>query len=52
MKCIVCGKKIPDECEICKECNKLMDMLYSKKKGNKEFALKLFREESSRRNKK
>ena len=46
MKCIVCGKKLKSEDDVCKECDKLMDLFYRKHPEDKEMALQLFREES------
>jgi len=46
MECIICGKKISkkNNFAVCKECNKILDMLYRKNPEDKEFALKLFRD--------
>ncbi len=52
MKCIVCGKKIAENDELCGDCSKFMDMAYKKRPEDKENALKAFRRESDRRNKK
>jgi len=46
MKCIVCGKKLKSEDDVCKECDKLMDLFYKKRPEDKQIALQLFREES------
>ena len=46
MKCIICGKEIEETDDVCKECDKLIDMFYRKRPEDKEMALQIFREES------
>ena len=46
MKCIICGKKLKEENDVCEECDKLMDLFYRKHPEDKEMALQIFREES------
>lgn len=43
MKCIVCLKKIPKNGDMCKTCDRVLDMIYKNKMG-KEKTLKMFRE--------
>lgn len=46
MKCIVCGKKLKGEDDVCKPCDKLLDLFYRKHPEDKDLALQLFREEA------
>ncbi len=44
MRCIVCGKKVLGEEDVCRECDTLLDMIMDKKSRSKDHALKTFRE--------
>jgi len=51
MKCIVCGKKVCTDEEVCKECDQLLDMIHRKNRPRKERVLNSFREvQKSREN--
>jgi len=47
MKCIVCGKNLKNKSDVCKECDKLLDLFYRKHPEDKEIALQIFRKEAS-----
>ncbi|HLC73883.1 MAG TPA: hypothetical protein VJH20_04585 [Candidatus Nanoarchaeia archaeon] len=50
MRCIICNKRIPEDCELCMQCSDIIDVLYKDRLFEKKIALSLFRK-YARRNK-